>query len=108
MANRTFDSSHCILAPIPAADFAKNSDKLVLVPDLSISSKESWQCSTLWREEHLRYAIDSSPSDSATSVTLLKFLVKHRNLTPDYVEMGPDLNGMLANVTVVFLLGIEH
>ena len=29
----------CILAPIPAADYAKNADKLVLVPDLAISSR---------------------------------------------------------------------
>ena len=30
---------------IPAADYAKNSDKLVLVPDLAISSKEKLEAS---------------------------------------------------------------
>jgi chorismate dehydratase len=29
----------CILAPIPAAAYAKNSSELVLVPDLAISSR---------------------------------------------------------------------
>ena len=31
--------SDCILAPIPAADYARNSAELVLVPDLGICSK---------------------------------------------------------------------
>ena len=51
----------CILAPIPAADYAKNSDKLVLVPDLSISSKgEVRQRFTLWNEGYCNYEVHST------------------------------------------------
>lgn len=96
----------CILAPIPAADFAKNSDKLVLVPDLSISSKGEVGSVLLFGEKHISEMKSIAlPSDSATSVTLLKFLIKHRKLNPEYVEMGPDLKGMLANCDGCLLIG---
>ena len=96
----------CILAPIPAADFAKNSDKLVLVPDLSISSKGEVGSVLLFGQKRISDMESIAlPSDSATSVTLLKFLVKHRNLTPDYIEMGPDLDGMLAKCDGCLLIG---
>lgn len=96
----------CILAPIPAADYAKNSDKLVLVPDLSISSKgEVGSVLLFGRKDISEMDSIALPSDSATSVTLLKFLIKHRNLEPEYVEMGPDLRGMLANCDGCLLIG---
>ena len=58
----------CILAPIPAADFAKNSDKLVLVPDLSISSKGEVGSVLLFGEKHISDMESIAlPSDSATS-----------------------------------------
>ena len=72
----------CILAPIPAADYAKNSDKLVLVPDLAISSKGEVGSVLLFGgiplEEMKTIAL---PSDSATSVTLLRYLVSKRGLS---------------------------
>ncbi len=96
----------CILAPIPAADYAKNSDKLVLVPDLSISSKgEVGSVLLFGRKDISEMHSIALPSDSATSVTLLKFLIKHRNLEPEYVEMGPDLMGMLAKCDGCLLIG---
>jgi len=96
----------CILAPIPAADYAKNSDKLVLVPDLSISSKgEVGSVLLFGRKDISEMDSIALPSDSATSVTLLKFLIKHRNLEPEYVEMGPDLMGMLAKCDGCLLIG---
>ena len=96
----------CILAPIPAADYAKNSDKLVLVPDLAISSKGEVGSVLLFGgmplEEMKTIAL---PSDSATSVTLLRYLVSERGLSPKYVEMGPDLHGMLNECDGCLLIG---
>ena len=37
----------CILAPIPAADYAQNSDELVLLPDIGIAARSSWKRSCL-------------------------------------------------------------
>jgi|TARA_B100001540_G_scaffold161672_1_gene143042 chorismate dehydratase len=96
----------CILAPIPAADYAKNSDKLVLVPDLSISSKgEVGSVLLFGMKEIATMESIALPSDSATSVTLLKFLIKHRKLDPKYIEMGPDLMGMLDKCDGCLLIG---
>lgn len=96
----------CILAPIPAADYAINSDKLVLVPDLAISSKGEVGSVLLFGgmplEEMKTIAL---PSDSATSVTLLRYLVSKRGLSPKYVEMGPDLHGMLNECDGCLLIG---
>ena len=45
------------------------------------------------------------PSDSATSVTLLRYLISKRGLSPKYVEMGPDLHGMLNSCDGCLLIG---
>ena len=64
----------CILAPIPAADYAKNSDELVLVPDLAISSKGEVGSVLLFGGKPIdEMETIALPSDSATSVTLLRY-----------------------------------
>ena len=96
----------CILAPIPAADFAKNVDNLVLVPDLAISSKGEVGSVLLFGKTELKNMKNIAlPSDSATSVALLKYLVKTNNLNPEFIEMGPDLNGMLEKCDGCLLIG---
>lgn len=96
----------CILAPIPAADFAKNVDNLVLVPDLAISSKGEVGSVLLFGKTELKnMKTIALPSDSATSVTLLKYLVKTNNLNPEFIEMGPDLDGMLEKCDGCLLIG---
>ena len=73
----------CILAPIPAADYAKNSDKLVLVPDLAISSKGEVGSVLLFGTKTIEeMETIALPSDSATSVTLLRYLISKRGLSP--------------------------
>ena len=49
----------CILAPIPAADYAKHADELVLLPDIGIGSQGEvgqrvaiWCCAPLVDEDH--------------------------------------------------------
>lgn len=96
----------CILAPIPAADYAKNSDELVLVPDLAISSKGEVGSVLLFGGKPIdEMETIALPSDSATSVTLLKYLISKRGLSPKYVEMGPDLHGMLNRCDGCLLIG---
>lgn len=96
----------CILAPIPAADYAKNADELVLVPDIAISSKGEVGSVLLFGEVGLSDMKSIAlPSDSATSVKLLKFLIKSKGLQPEYLEMGPDLGGMLDRCDGCLLIG---
>ena len=96
----------CILAPIPAADYAKNSDKLVLVPDLAISSKGEVGSVLLFGRKNIEDMKSIAlPSDSATSVTLLRYLVAKRGLSPKYIEMGPDLHDMLSECDGCLLIG---
>ena len=96
----------CILAPIPAADYAKNSAELVLIPDLAISSRGEVGSVLLFSSMPLESMNSIAlPSDSASSVALLKHLVSKRGLNPAYVEMGPDLDGMLSSCDGCLLIG---
>ncbi len=96
----------CIIAPIPAADYAKNSSELVLIPDLAISSKGEVGSVLLFGEKDpSKMKSIAMPSDSATSVTLLRHLMKIRGLSPDFVEMGPDLDSMLESCDGCLLIG---
>ena len=96
----------CILAPIPAADFAKNVDKLVLVPDLAISSKGEVGSVLLFGKTDMKDMKSIAlPSDSATSVALLKYLLTRNQMSPDFIEMGPDLKGMLEKCDGCLLIG---
>lgn len=96
----------CILAPIPAAAYAKNSGDLVLVPDLAISSRGEVGSVLLFGSMPIEsMKTIALPSDSASSVALLRHLVSKKNLQPDYVEMGPDLFGMLDSCDGCLLIG---
>ena len=96
----------CIIAPIPAADYAKNSAELVLIPDLAISSKGEVGSVLLFGSTNLEDMKSIAlPSDSATSVALLRHLIKLRGLNPEFIEMGPDLDGMLSKCDGCLLIG---
>ncbi len=96
----------CILAPIPAAAYAKNCSELVLVPDLAISSRGEVGSVLLFGSVPIESMNTIAlPSDSASSVALLRHLVSKRGLTPDYLEMGPDLEGMLDSCDGCLLIG---
>ena len=96
----------CILAPIPAAAYAKNSSELFLVPDLAISSRGEVGSVLLFGSKPIEsMKTIALPSDSASSVALLRHLVSRRKLLPEYVEMGPDLDGMLDSCDGCLLIG---
>ena len=96
----------CIIAPIPAADYAQYHNELLLIPNIAISSKgEVGSVLLLGNCEIEKMKTIALPSDSATSVALLKYLLDLENYEPQYVEMGPDLESMLANCDGCLLIG---
>lgn len=96
----------CIIAPIPAADYAKNSDDLILLPNLGICSKGEVGSVLLFGskpiEEMEHIAL---PSDSSSSVALMKFILKHKNLNPILTVMGPDIDKMLESSDGALIIG---
>ena len=96
----------CILAPIPAADYARHADELVLLPQIGIGSQGEVGSVLLFGavplEEMNTIAL---PTDSATSVALLKHLVKVRGLPMKYVSTGPDYDSMMTMADGALLIG---
>ena len=96
----------CIIAPIPAADYAKNSDDLILLPNLGICSKGEVGSVLLFGskpiEEMEHIAL---PSDSSSSVALMKFILKQKNLNPVLTVMGPDIDKMLESSDGALIIG---
>jgi len=96
----------CILAPIPAADYARHSDELILLPDIGICSRGEVGSvlvfGTMPLESMKSIAL---PTDSVTSVQLLKYLLGKRHLAPHLELMGPDLGSMLAKCDGALLIG---
>ncbi len=96
----------CIIAPIPAADYAKNQEDLMLIPDLGICSKGEVGSVILFGSKPLTEMESISlPSDSSSSVALLKFILKKRNLSPELTVMGPDIDRMLSITDGALIIG---
>ena len=96
----------CVIAPIPAADYAKNSDKLILIPELGICSKGEVGSVLLFGKINLSEMNKIAlPSDSSSSVALLKYIVKTKGLNPEYVTMAPEIDGMLESCDGALLIG---
>ena len=96
----------CLCAPIPAADYAKYSDELALIPDLAIVSKGKVGSVLLFGSRSLEDMRDIAlPSDSSTSVVLLKWLLKQKGLDPKFVNTGPDMELMLSKCDGALLIG---
>ncbi len=96
----------CIIAPIPAADYAKHKDELFLIPDIAISSKGEVGSVLLFGKVPIKDMKKIAlPTDSATSQALLQFLLKSMNYDVSYDEMGPDLETMLDRCDGCLLIG---
>jgi len=96
----------CIIAPIPAADYAKNSEELVLLPNLGICSKGEVGSVLLFGSkpiEEMEYI--ALPSDSSSSVALMKFILKQKKLNPVLTVMGPDIDKMLESSDGALIIG---
>lgn len=96
----------CILAPIPAADYAKHADELVLLPDIGIGSQGEVGSVLLFGAVPLTsMKTIALPSDSATSVALLKHLISQRGLDMKYIQTGPDYDSMMSIADGALLIG---
>ena len=96
----------CIAAPIPSADFASNSDELLLLPEIGIVSNGKVGSVLLFGERPIENMRDIAlPTDSSTSKVLLNWIVKNRGLDPKFVESGPDINSMLEKCDGALLIG---
>tara|TARA_B100000886_G_C20397716_1_gene481141 strand:- start:329 stop:1159 length:831 start_codon:yes stop_codon:yes gene_type:complete len=96
----------CIIAPIPAADYAKNSHQLVLLPDLGICSKGEVGSVLVFGSTPIEEMTSISlPSDSSSSVALLKYILKQKGLEPKLTVMGPDIDTMLSVSDGALIIG---
>ena len=96
----------CIIAPIPAADYAKNSEELILLPDLGICSKGEVGSVLLFGSKPLNEMESIAlPSDSSSSVALIKYILRYNKLNPKLTVMGPDIDRMLESSDGALIIG---
>jgi len=96
----------CVLAPIPAADYAKHRDELILVPELGICSKGEVGSVLLFGNSEMReMKTVALPSDSASSVALLKYILKSNEYYPEFKTMAPEIEPMLEDCDGALLIG---
>lgn len=96
----------CIAAPIPTADYAKNKDELMLLPDLAIVSRASTGSVLIFGNRPLENMRDIAvPTDSSSSRQLLDWILHEKGLDPKRVEMAPDLGQMLEECDGALIIG---
>lgn len=96
----------CLIAPIPAADFAANADHLQLLPGIGIASDGPVGSVLLFGDRDPAQMRDVAlPTDSATSRRLMMWLLHRMGLDPRPVDMGPDLSEMLQRCDGALLIG---
>ena len=99
------------LAPIPAIEYARHADQFVLLPDIAISSDGEVQSILLVSKvpaEELSGHTVALAANSRTSQVLARILLAKRwGVTPDYVEMPPDLPAMMRDADAALLIGDE-
>jgi len=99
------------VAPIPAIEYARHADDLVLLPDIAISSDGEVQSILLLSKvpaAELGGRTVALTDTSRTSQVLTRVLLARRwGVAPDYVEMPPDLPAMLRDAEAALLIGDE-
>ena len=97
------------IAPIPAIEYARHADDLVLLPDIAISSDGPVQSILLLSKrpaEELEGATVALTSSSRTSQVLTRILLAKRwEVSASYTEMPPDLGAMLRDADAALLIG---
>ncbi len=99
------------IAPIPAIEYARHADDLVLLPDIAISSDGEVQSILLVSKvpaEELGGRTVALTNTSRTSQVLARVLIAKRwSASATYVEMPPDLPAMLRDADAALLIGDE-
>lgn len=97
------------VAPIPSIEYARHADDFVLLPDIAISSDGEVQSILLLSKrpaEELDGATVALTDTSRTSQVLTRVLLAKRwGVSPEYVEMPPDLGSMLRDADAALLIG---
>ncbi|MDH4139687.1 MAG: menaquinone biosynthesis protein [Coriobacteriia bacterium] len=97
------------IAPIPSIEYARHADRLVLLPDIAISSFGDVQSILLLAKtpvEDLDGRTVALTDTSRTSQVLTRVLLSQRwGISPEYVEAPPDLAGMLREADAALLIG---
>ncbi len=97
------------IAPIPAIEYARHADELVLLPDIAISSLGEVQSILLLAKRSV-HELDGSTvaltDTSRTSQVLVRILLERRwRVQPAYVEMPADLPMMMREAEAALLIG---
>jgi chorismate dehydratase len=96
-------------APIPAIEYARHADDLVLIPDVSISSDGEVQsillCSKVGADDLDGRTVALTDSSRTSQVLTKILLAKHWQVTPSYVEMPSDLASMMRDADAGLLIG---
>ena len=96
----------CLIAPIPMADLARNSDILCAIDSIGIASDGGVGSVLLFGDCPVEEMRDIAvPTDSSTSRTLLPWLLSERGFRPRLIEMGPNLESMLERCDGALLIG---
>ena len=107
--NRLFLNGDLDITPISSIEYARNADKCLILPDLSISSDGSVKSILLFSKipvTELDGKKVCSTSSSATSVVLLKILLEHYyHVNVEFVTSEPRLPDMLELADAALLIG---
>ncbi len=99
------------LAPVPAIEYARHAQELVLLPDIAISSDGDVQSILLISKvpaEELSGKRVALTNNSRTSQVLARVLLAKRwGVDAEYAEMPPDLPAMLRDADAALLIGDE-
>ncbi len=97
------------IAPIPSIEYARHAEEFVLLPDIAISSDGEVQSILLLTKdpvEGLDAKVVALTNTSRTSQVLARVLLaQHWDVSPTYVEMPPDLAGMMREADAALLIG---
>jgi len=97
------------IAPVPSIEYARHAEELLLLPDIAISSDGEVQSILLLSKvpvEGLDGRTVALTDTSRTSQVLTKALLsRHWGVFPTYVEMPPDLAGMMRDADAALLIG---
>ena len=107
--NRAMAEGRIDIAPISSFAYAENADEYFILPDLSVSAFGKVNSILLFHKvplEQLDRARIALPTTSATSVHLLKMILKKfYGFSPQYFYAEPDLDKMLAAADAALLIG---
>lgn len=107
--NRMFLKGKVDITPISSIEYARNVDRAVILPDISVGADGNVESIFLFSKipvtelEGNRVALTTS---SATSVALLKILFEHYfHVQVKYINRKPDLPSMLQSADAALLIG---